>query len=39
MLARDDRPDPAGLLALAWQIAEPLTTLTAEETMFVALVA
>jgi len=36
MLARDDRPDPAGLLALAWKIAEPLTTLTAEESMFVA---
>lgn len=34
MLTRDDRPDPAGLLSLAWKIAEPLVTLTADERTF-----
>ena len=35
MLARNDRPDPSELLGLAWAIAGPLVTLTADETAFV----
>lgn len=36
MLTRDDRPDAAGLLALAWDTAEPLVSLSTEESTFVA---
>lgn len=36
MLAGDDRPDPAELVALAWSVAEPLVTLSPREAEFAA---